>query len=308
MTIQVSISTIDTANMGDYFYQIKEFLKLNGWTVAGSSDGTTGGMDAIDRIVSPTTINNNANRWVVVQSPHITPSDRIQILFGGNATGLSYGRIDWCPEADFVGATTAVPTSATALTVRNALISSVAPLRFTMLADDAPPYGWALLITSLGNIALAEGGMGLFPLDITVAPDNPGKPYVFYITDDSGASTHWRTNEISNNTINVSSTGFCVAQGNNTTLSFVAPGMTLTTDGNATIMPGGSFQDPTGADVSSPIIFQSSTYFFGSTSFARWNGTPRNHLDTLSDGVVPRARIIFGQVSLPWDGTSIPLP
>lgn len=306
MTIQVNISSIATAHMGDLFYQIKEFLKLNGWTVAGSSNGTTGGMDAVDRIIDGTVITNNVNRWVVVQSPHATPSDRIQILFGGIAAANSSGRVDYCPAADYVGVTTAVPTSATAFTLRDTLISNTAPLRFTMLVDDAAPYGWALLLTTLGVSTSSEGGMAFIPLDLTVASDTPGKPYVFYMADDSSATSHWNATEISNDSTATSSMGYCVAQGNNTSLCFVAPGLTLFA--GVTLMPGGVSQDSASADLTSPIIFQSNTYFFGSSSFARWAGTPRNHLDTLSDGVVTRARIIFGQVSLPWDGTTIPLP
>lgn len=306
MTIQVNISSF-TPTVGAFYYQVKEFLKANGWTVAGSSDGATGGMDAVDRIVNDTII-NAADRWIVLQSPHATPADRIQLLFGKTDSNVNNGLISFCPEADYVGVTTAVPTSGTAKIVRDGLVVNGADMRMTMLVDDTAPYGWALLLTPLGNPTLVEGGMGLIPLDLSVAPDNPGKPYVFYMADDTAGSAHWKRLELCSTTDSTSSTGRCVAQGNNTTSSFIAPAAYLAYSSSTIIMPVGSQPDVNGRDVASPIIFQSSTYFFGSSTFARWNGTLRNSLDTLSDGVSDRARIIFGDVSLPWDGTTVPLP
>lgn len=303
MAIQVNmpaITAIDEAS--EWVYEVKEFLVLHGWTVAGSSNGSAGGMDAVDRIVDATVV-DNTDTWVVIQSPHITPSDRVQILFGKSNSVNTAIYMVYCPEADFADNGTSIPTSASTneeFDFTSGFISGTN--RLTMLVDDAAPYGWACISHPLYNITGTVGnGVAFIPLDVAVNADNPGKPYVFY-----GCSQVAFTEATLTETTSTPATSRCVAQGNNTTESFEASACSIQYVAGGVIFPDGASQN-NGDDVSSPVIFQTTDRFYGQTSFMRWTGTPRNHLDTLSQDIILRARIVFGQVTFPWNGTTTPL-
>lgn len=66
------VSLLDT--MQRYLYQIKEFLKANGWTVKGSASAGTGAMDAVDRWTVSTDVTPRATvaaasqAWIVLTS------------------------------------------------------------------------------------------------------------------------------------------------------------------------------------------------------------------------------------------------
>lgn len=305
MAIQVNLPelTNSSSRVGELFYEVKEFLKLNGWTVAGSSNGSAGGMDAVDRIVDETVI-SNTDRWIVLQSPHATPSDRIQILFGKSDSNNNNCLIAYCPEADYADNGTSIPTSATAITVQDASTFISVDGRLTMLVDDAAPYGWAFYVHPLLDVTgSAVCGAALIPLDVAIAVNNPGKPYVFYMSN--GFNTFFSPTLLE--TADSTASPRCVSQGNNTTSSFSSSACEVF-NGAGQLLPNGADQDASGNDISSPIVFQTAQYFFGTTQFMRWTGTLRNKLDTLSEGATLRARIVFGDVSFPWDGTTTPLP
>jgi hypothetical protein len=73
-TITPVIPTPVGSRVGDIkqiMWEVKEALKTVGWTVAGSNDGTTAGMDAVDRIDSPSKISFTTNGawWIVMKAP-----------------------------------------------------------------------------------------------------------------------------------------------------------------------------------------------------------------------------------------------
>lgn len=123
------------------------------WTVAGSSDGSTAGMDGVDRwwnsgtfsaSLIPHATGSSAHGWVVLQSPAAL-APRIYLLFSYNNSTLN----STCPiaRASFTaftgGSVTADPTSTAA---------------FTIGTSAATPAGW---LVSAGTAALHKTHLSL---------------------------------------------------------------------------------------------------------------------------------------------------
>jgi hypothetical protein len=99
------VSLNDT--MANYLYGVKTFLKANGYTVAGSSNGTTGAMDATDRwstSANATTRgagSGNAQSWIV-----LVDANGVQILLTYQGASDNTGRLSMSVGALFVAAGT----------------------------------------------------------------------------------------------------------------------------------------------------------------------------------------------------------
>lgn len=295
MAIQVQIMNVlnGAQNASLFMYEVKEFLKSIGWTVAGSSNGTVGGMDAVDRITTSTL--SNTDRWFVLQSPHASPSDRIQLFFGKSSSNALNGKFRYNPNADYAGVTTAAPTSAyESPDVMAATIAPSSDGRYHLLADDAAPYGFALLFVALSTQSPTLM-MALNPLDFR-APTTPGKPYVFIAEANATGAT-----------LSSPDTGKVAEPDAPPKVPQAAPPCYVNSSAGV-LVPNGTPQTSDGRDQSSPMIFHSTTEYFGvSSNFMRWNGSARNNLDTLEDDVLGvRGRIVFGDANFPWDGTTIP--
>lgn len=86
----------------------------NAPTVAGSSNGSAAGMDAVDRWTATTSLvwNNNgsAHSWIVFAFPQINPNFQVCIDLNSNATWFASWVVSW--NAGFTGgSTTARPTA-----------------------------------------------------------------------------------------------------------------------------------------------------------------------------------------------------
>jgi len=300
---------------GETIYTLKTFLKSVGWTVAGSSDGTSGGMDGVDRITTGMVWSRGSealNPWIVLQSPHALAADRIQILFRPTAANTSlsydhYGTVSYNPSADWVSTSTSLPTSASAVRWENGstgvLSTYGVDVRFHILAQTTAPYGFALLGTKAYDATVnAEFTCILAPLS-TTSLLNPGKPYAL-IASQSGVSVlkYSELSKTSNST-----TSCCLIEPPNPPQAPVQVPACYLSNAGGVLAPNGASTDSQNRDLSFPIIFQSVTVFGGVSDFIRWNGRPRNKLDTMSDVTGDRGRICLADINLPWDGTTVPL-
>jgi hypothetical protein len=263
-------------------------------------------MDGIDRILDGSDINSETNTWIVLESPHANAADRIQLLMYGHSFD-TYGYVRYNPEADYVGATVALPTSANDLIV-------VAPggnmtgnaFRMHMLADTEAPYGFAFLTSDQLSPDALNWSMALCPFD-TESHLTPGKPYALFVI--SGASSKgngFRYTTMDDETI-VSTSHKFVAQPYDSLTPAACSAVTHYTNGIRRI-PNVCPQAADGRDMAFPVIFQTTVQFFGVSSFIQWTGTPRNRLETLEDDTFgTRGRIVFGDVTFPWDGVTPPV-
>lgn len=90
-----------------YLYGIKEFLKANGYTVKGSSNTTTGAMDAVDRWVTPANVGTVVNgttspqSWIV-----LTDTSGTNLLLAYQGAANYYFKVAYSPGNLFVAAGT----------------------------------------------------------------------------------------------------------------------------------------------------------------------------------------------------------
>jgi hypothetical protein len=97
---------------------IKNSLKgfaSNAWTVVGSSNGTTAGLDASDRWAADTDLvqanSASPHSWIVLKQAQI--SANYQICIDINSTQPHLGSVIWSPAAGFTGGTTSARPTAT---------------------------------------------------------------------------------------------------------------------------------------------------------------------------------------------------
>lgn len=93
--------------MGEYLFGVKEFLKTNGYTVVGSSNGTTGGTagtpDGIDRWVVATDAGSRGSSAAAAQSWMILrAANGVDILIAYQGAGGHIGRISFSTGGLFV--------------------------------------------------------------------------------------------------------------------------------------------------------------------------------------------------------------
>lgn len=104
----------------DLITRVKDQLKAFGWAVAGSSDGLTGGMDGIDRIVSylswPSQPHTGKWPWIVLRDGN---GSQIIIRDDGNWGGYAGIQIEWSPAGLYAGGSSVAPPTATDVQTMN---------------------------------------------------------------------------------------------------------------------------------------------------------------------------------------------
>lgn len=308
VTDTLLVPMLNAAKFGLIVTYLKDFLVAQaGWTVAGSSDGVAGGMDAVDRPSDMLGPAPTTDKWFVLQSPHASAADRIQLLYsGGQASAVGdQGSVSYNPAADYADNGTALPTSSYELLITSGLVvetTSIVDYRYHFVCDTNPPYGFACFgHTSLDTAATKQGAHALIPLD-TGYPTLPGKPYVVFGWIAGGSFFDQDLGNLSAAT----TTNRCVAEPYTPPqIPSNSPAVVLA-NSSGVLAPNNLLPDSQNRDVSTPILFQHADQFYGLSSWIRWNGTSRFYLDTLSDGVNPRARICLGDANIPWDGSTAP--
>lgn len=99
--------------MQRYLYGVKQFLVAHGYTVVGSSDGTTGALDGVDRWASPTNIVRGGNASVAQSWIILKDANNVEIMLDYQGPGDDSARLSFSPSAAFVlaGTPTFQPTA-----------------------------------------------------------------------------------------------------------------------------------------------------------------------------------------------------
>lgn len=314
MNIVTSIQTIPGLTQNNLI-PIKDFLvNKAGWTVVGSGDGVTGGMDYddgyTDRIGSDVS-KIVEDSWFVLESPHTDPNDRVQILFNRPDHYTYRLNFKYNPEADYTHPnddSPELPTSNYDVSNWNGsfFTSSTADsssARVHMLADTDAPYGFAIMAHAPRDVATERYAFAFVPFNLSTSTDNPGKPYAIYCSN-TGACFYQADMERNSNPMD---NGNFIAQSKNPPSVPVVSTAVTFDNGSGQIIPNGLDADEERREQGAPVIFMVSSQFFGVSDFIRWNGISRRRLDTFEGPTGPRERIIFGDVSFPWDGETIPV-
>jgi len=318
MAILTSIQshTIANGNFAEACVFYKEFLKTAGWIVVGSAQSTSdvsGGMHydggATDRIGSDYN-NMQPTGWFVLESPHTAQADRIQLLFYNDPVTTYYGQFRWTPTAAdgdrYESPDEAVPTSTYEnIGITSSLFSSNKAYRFHMVAEDIAPYSVAILSTEQRN---AEGSgfcFSVLSMNLDYDDVNGGKPIA--VISNVNNILNYRLENIDNISTSASTSKIEAEPYSPPQIPISSPGATLRVQGSTLVVPNGISQDPDSKSLSLPVTLCSTTQYFGISDFMQWNGTKRFRLETFNDGTGPMTRISFGDVSFPWDGSTVPI-
>jgi hypothetical protein len=297
---------------GTRMFHVKDFLKsILGWTVAGSGDGTTGAMDGVDRVTT-TALMSNLWSWVVLQSPHTVAGDRIQLLFSrNNNVNASSGYFEYAPNTSYTGGgASSIPTATNSAVVFIANIGetgsgAISALR--LVGDTEEPFGWAAFeYRTPFDPTFISWGSAFVPLE--EQPEDPGKPYWFYVSlSGSAFSITGGVVDVSNQGSGSSvSRGMAETQSPPNTPTNVPATVQRAGIGSTLVIPTAIGLDSTDRHISLPVLFASSGgltgRYIGRSTFMRWDGTTRSPLTTFNN----KTRITFGTVNFPWDGVTVP--
>ena len=139
-----------------FFYEIKEFLKANGYTVVGSSNGTTGAMDAVDRWGSPASIATRGTSTTVPQSWFVfLDGNGAQILLTYQGASDDIAKVSVSPGALWIvaGTPTHQPTATDEI-----VVNSAASLIGSTASADRVWHGWVNSTAKLCRFAVARQG------------------------------------------------------------------------------------------------------------------------------------------------------
>lgn len=164
--------------MSKYLFGIKVFLKANGYLVKGSSNGTTGAMDAVDRWVTSANVttqgagSGSAQSWIV-----LTDGNGVDILMTYQGATADVARLSFSPGALFVASGT--PQNQPTATDEVVFSSAITLINNTASADRIW-FGWVDSKSQLCRFAIARSGV--------FVASNWGVERVFSVVGGGGAA------------------------------------------------------------------------------------------------------------------------
>jgi|SRR5271165_600016 len=310
MTLQFN-QNVHPANVTDAIFQWKQFMFTIGWTITQSSDGTTfGAGDNISSSGSGANGLSNYRAWFVIQQPGSTRSLCLQ-----RGNGDIYWRIKYSVGGFGFGIPSAINVPAGNTNDDNIVFGTGtdnAP-RYSsfssgvnttqIIADNAAPFGFCFLTypagaAYLGNVIMIDPLINL--------PIQDQDPYIVYVDN----TTSCLKNKGMNGSYSSHARGY---------FKYGTPSQAFTRipaanyyGANKIVIPAALPVNPiNGNDDMFPIFYilsgtvsLPSTQYKGVSSLIKWCGTVRA-CGTLVQIISPGDRVIFGNVSLPWNNTVV---
>lgn len=141
-------------------FNLKTQLKLGGWTVTRSSDGTTfnSSGDQITTAVTGAGGMDNNNAWFVIRQPAAVGGAQRMLMFMRGNSGADYWTIQYSRNGVFTGGSATVPATATDSqyihgvdVVGGASFYNAIATRVSFMYDNASPYGWWVIAHNSGT-------------------------------------------------------------------------------------------------------------------------------------------------------------
>lgn len=294
-------------------YLIKEHLKTVGWTVPSSSDGTTynAAGDQITHGSSGANGLGNTNAWVRIRSPDNSLEITLQRAVNDNTYRIKLARAPM--NAGTPGATqTPTTTTATDEIVVLGAGTDAAPTGGSfgfgggtagaqMLkggADDTSPYGFWFATSTCGSAgSLVPGIFYLDPLIMTI----PGDAFLYVV---KAGAVETSTGSLSN--LDAQANQFSYVASATPTVSINMPAQHMVIGSNIAI-PSDVVTTADGRFRELLVRYErraaaASPGYKGVSSLMKWVTPIRLRWTTLSIDT-PHDRIVFGDVSFPWDGS-----
>lgn len=309
------------ATGAEVLYLLKELLKTAGWTVPRSSDGSTynSSGDQITTAASGAGGMANNSAWFVLQAPAAVAGSTRRFLFqrGTNNrdwlcyyattafTGGTPSATERSTAADEEavngGGTPAAPTFDTILGVDGAY-------RFHAGADNATPYSFYAVTPTIGT-GVATWAFLFDALKTGTYPSADVDPYVMYSPVGGGAETLTGSSSLYTESATTGVKGWLAKGLGGADFVNIPVVVLYSVPGATMVVPDSLGSNPhTGLDDVVPVHYARRTGLAapvgwkGASSLLRWTGVSRSPGDTLTVDAT-RDRVIFGQVSLPWDGS-----
>ena len=289
---------------GLWAFTIVDFLRSNtNWTVAGSGNGTDGGM-GMDVITSASDLTNISGRWVVLENPSGQP----QIMLSRYSTADGNFLFTISPSGVFTGGNASTPATASdQVSAFQTTCYSAGRMHITAEYDgyDLVDSGFAVFIANL-NTRGSSGAVAFLPL-VNTYP-NDGYQWILY---NATSSQGYAATNLSYDAALITASGSRgIDSTDQTTLVAYGAGQIAVETGsgkfnNIPLGTGISYED----NLSFPIMFLRATLsttnvgYKGITTYMQWNSVERAVLTTWNN----KTRISFGDVNFPWDGTSSPI-
>jgi hypothetical protein len=304
------------ATGAEAIFNLKTLLKLQGWTVQSSSDGTTynASGDQISSAGSGAGGMANNSAWFRIRSPAGAGSQEFTCQRG--TTNLVW-RIKRSRTAGFTGGspgTTQTPSATDELIAIGAgtdasptfssLFAADGTYRWNCASDGASPYGWWAVAFPTGGGA-PQAVLILDPLLDTTATDADIYIFLVGVSGQSQLSLAALQNEAGAATSRAAWSQIISASPGS---SYVHWPTCRYATGSGDVSPNALPTNPINAkDERFPAIYArrsalANPGFKGQSSLLRWTGTSRTTGDTLTVSTT-RDRIVMADISLPWDGT-----
>jgi hypothetical protein len=329
MPILTLVAALPTPSAGAMQYcqiwkAMSDFLLARGWTCAGSSNGTTGGMDGSNRMTTAADWQAAATtRWLVLTSPHPTVGERMQLCFGSSAT--SYQARFGAAWGTFASASTAEPTggSIAEMVMGTSSVDVAAKIH---MAYDTDTYEWGVYVTANGDSTRGR----FFAAHVRLAAVPPyGSPKSYTVVYHQHMFTGTANTDGGESDLRLAS--WLTLSGNssgngrwlaNPRGAIVQCGASLLSGTGATSIsnvvtdqvPCGAATDPSGNDTAFPMVLlgragvNASAYIGVVSDFLTWNGQVRNNLDSTGPGgATDYSRLYSRYCSFKWDGVTVPV-
>jgi hypothetical protein len=185
--IENNIITATGAVQGQIFYYLKNKMKLQGWSVKYSSDGTTfSGSDIITSAGTGTGGMSNSNAWVVLRSPSVAGKSREVSFRRAPLSATTSVYVVYSPGGLFTASSTSAPTATDAQTIINSTslyTNSTASTYKTIVGagDVNEKYSW--FIATFNTTTTAYNGVGFLAYDYMqdgTSPSNDADPIVWW--------------------------------------------------------------------------------------------------------------------------------
>jgi hypothetical protein len=328
MTYRFSKDVTFTGGSGAGFatviFELKSLLTGSGWTVNKSGTGVNSASysDSGDLILSATQL-NSANAWFKIKMPSRTNEWTFQRTTndatwrlkycptGFITTGSQTGSFNSTPHGinEVIVLGSATDASPTGLSWPNGTTDA---MRAQIISDNASPYGAIMVAHKNGDGTITEAAWFTDPmLAGTYDPTDPD-PYVagmcrsvtILVANNSIQGMNYETSATSKHfAVFTGSMVPLAVHGNTYEVSDSSNGLQQVIPGGLGTNPFSSFDDLFLIPWIRRPGFGTSGGFKGYSSLLNWMGTTRSTGDTMSL-LTTKDRYCFGNVTLPWDGTT----
>lgn len=301
------------ANGAESIWNLIDKLMNVGWEKIKDADGSTYSSSGT-QVTSPGSGANglaNTKAWIVLRDP--SGAGGRQLCFHNSDSSSYYWRIKYSPSAGFSGGSPSAIQTPTATDEQVIFGSGTdanpdnTQLFYTdglykqyIVVDSSAKYGF-ICVFHLNGTGVPRTVIMMDPLISNTYPSEDVDPVVLYAFYGNGSVL---TYSVLNDTTNGPK---CYLKKGLAGEGFVTVGASSLTAQGGTIAPGGSGINPHNSkDDTYPIIWArqsaqtSPAGYKGVSSLLKWNGLPRTVGSTLSS----KARVIFSDVSMPFDGAS----